>query len=132
VPTYEYLCAACEHRFEEFQSMSDRPLLKCPECGRRKLRRLFGTGSGVIFKGSGFYETDYKRKSPSAGSDKGPGGDGKKEPGASSDKAGKPEAKPSGGKSKPSGGESKTSGGESKPSRGESNPAGDGGNPKTR
>jgi len=62
-PTYEYECAACEHRFEEFQSMTDDPLRKCPECGKRRLRRLLGTGAGIIFKGSGFYETDYRKKS---------------------------------------------------------------------
>ena len=66
-PTYEYECAACSHRFEEFQSMSDAPLKKCPSCGKRRLQRLLGTGAGIIFKGSGFYETDYKRKSGSGG-----------------------------------------------------------------
>lgn len=67
-PTYEYQCAACEHLFEEFQSMSDAPLKKCPECGKRRLVRLLGTGAGIIFKGSGFYETDYKRSRRSADS----------------------------------------------------------------
>ncbi len=62
MPTYDYLCDACKHAFEEFQSMSDKVLVKCPACGKRKLRRLFGTGAGIIFKGSGFYETDYRRK----------------------------------------------------------------------
>ena len=61
-PTYEYECGACEHRFEEFQSMSDAPLKKCPKCGKRRLIRLLGTGAGIIFKGSGFYETDYRKK----------------------------------------------------------------------
>ena len=62
MPTYEYVCAACEHRFEDFEAMSAKPQVKCPACGKRKLRRLFGTGAGIIFKGSGFYETDYKKK----------------------------------------------------------------------
>jgi len=62
MPTYEYVCSACEHRFEDFESMSARPQVKCPACGKRKLRRLFGTGAGIIFKGSGFYENDYKKK----------------------------------------------------------------------
>jgi len=62
VPTYDYLCPDCEYTFEEFQQMSDPLLRKCPKCGKRKLRRLFGTGAGIIFKGSGFYETDYKKK----------------------------------------------------------------------
>ena len=60
MPTYEYVCDACEHEFEEFQSMSAKHLKKCPECGKSKLRRLIGTGAGIIFKGSGFYETDYR------------------------------------------------------------------------
>jgi putative FmdB family regulatory protein len=63
MPTYEYVCDACEHNFDEFQSMSEEPLTKCPQCGKKKLRRLFGTGSAVIFKGSGFYETDYRSES---------------------------------------------------------------------
>jgi len=63
MPTYDYVCDACEHEFEEFQSFSDPVLTKCPKCGKKKLRRLFGTGSGVIFKGSGFYETDYRSDS---------------------------------------------------------------------
>jgi putative FmdB family regulatory protein len=60
MPTYDYVCDACEHSFEEFQSMSDKHLKKCPKCGKRKLRRLFGTGSALLFKGSGFYSTDYR------------------------------------------------------------------------
>jgi len=64
MPTYEYECDACGHKFEKFQSMSDPVLRKCPACGKRKLQRLMGTGAGIIFKGSGFYETDYKRKAP--------------------------------------------------------------------
>ena len=63
MPTYEYHCDACEHEFEEFQSMSEAALTKCPQCGRKKLRRLFGTGAAVLFKGSGFYETDYRSES---------------------------------------------------------------------
>ncbi len=63
MPTYDYRCNACEHQFEEFQSMSAKPLKKCPECGKPKLERLIGTGAGVIFKGSGFYETDYRSES---------------------------------------------------------------------
>jgi len=63
MPTYEYECDACSHAFEEFQSMSEEPLTKCPKCGKKKLTRLFGTGAAVIFKGSGFYETDYRSES---------------------------------------------------------------------
>ena len=63
MPTYEYVCDACEHTFEEFQSFSDEVLKKCPKCGKKKLRRLFGTGAAILFKGSGFYETDYRSES---------------------------------------------------------------------
>ena len=60
MPTYDYVCNACEHEFEEFQSITAKPLRKCPSCGKTRLKRLIGTGAGVIFKGSGFYETDYR------------------------------------------------------------------------
>jgi putative FmdB family regulatory protein len=63
MPTYEYQCDACEHNFDEFQSFSEEPLKKCPKCGKKKLRRLFGGGAAVLFKGSGFYETDYRSES---------------------------------------------------------------------
>lgn len=61
MPTYDYECTVCGHRFEAFQSMSDKPLTKCPEC-RGKVKRLIGAGAGLIFKGSGFYITDYRSK----------------------------------------------------------------------
>lgn len=61
MPTYEYACAKCGHRFEEFQSMSAAPLTRCPKCGKKSLKRLVGGGAGLIFKGSGFYITDYKK-----------------------------------------------------------------------
>jgi putative FmdB family regulatory protein len=61
MPTYEYECKKCGERFERYQSITARPLTKCPACGGR-VRRRIGAGGGVIFKGSGFYETDYKRK----------------------------------------------------------------------
>src|SRR6516165_5786814 len=63
MPTYEYHCDACEHNFDEFQSINDAPLKKCPKCGKAKLRRVFGAGAAVIFKGSGFYQTDYRSES---------------------------------------------------------------------
>ena len=62
MPTYQYECGACGHGFEALQSMVDKKLKKCPQCGKSKLHRLIGAGSGIIFKGTGFYETDYKRK----------------------------------------------------------------------
>ena len=63
MPTYDYLCASCNHTFEKFESMSANPSKKCPECGKLQLKRLIGAGAGVIFKGSGFYETDYRSES---------------------------------------------------------------------
>ena len=61
MPTYDYVCEGCGHEFEHFQSMGSRRLRKCPKCEERRLIRLVGSGAGLIFKGSGFYETDYKR-----------------------------------------------------------------------
>ena len=66
MPTYQYECTACSHEFEAFQSMTEAKLTKCPKCGKKKLARLIGSGAGMIFKGSGFYETDYKKKSAPA------------------------------------------------------------------
>lgn len=63
MPTYDYECPDCQHVFEEFQSITAKPLKRCPECGRQRLRRLIGAGAGLIFKGSGFYETDYRSES---------------------------------------------------------------------
>lgn len=60
MPTYEYRCNACKHEFEEFQSMTARPLTKCPACGKKSLERLIGTGAAIVFKGSGFWQTDYR------------------------------------------------------------------------
>jgi putative FmdB family regulatory protein len=64
MPTYEYACSKCGNHFEKFQSMRDEPLKKCPKCGKQALKRLIGGGAGLIFKGSGFYITDYKNKPP--------------------------------------------------------------------
>lgn len=63
MPTYDYRCNACDHEFELFQSMSAGVKKKCPECGKMALERLIGTGAAVMFKGSGFYETDYRSDS---------------------------------------------------------------------
>ncbi len=63
MPTYEYHCDGCEHHFDEFQSIKDKPLRKCPKCRKQKLRRVFGTGVAILFKGSGFYQTDYRSES---------------------------------------------------------------------
>ncbi len=59
MPTYDYQCSACGHRYEMFQRMSDRPKRTCPKC-KGRARRLIGTGAGLLFKGSGFYTTDYR------------------------------------------------------------------------
>jgi putative FmdB family regulatory protein len=93
MPTYEYACAKCGYHFDKFQSMRDEPLKKCPKCNKAALKRLVGGGAGLIFKGSGFYITDYRKK-----------GQGKPEgaePKAAESKAG-PESK-AGADSKPAG-----------------------------
>lgn len=80
MPTYDYQCDSCGHKFELFQSMKDEAVRKCPKCKKLKLRRLFGTGAALVFKGSGFYQTDYRSeaykkaaKADSPGDDKSAG-----------------------------------------------------------
>ena len=63
MPTYDYLCEACNHEFELYQSIKAEPEKKCPKCGKKKLRRLIGSGAALVFKGSGFYQTDYRSES---------------------------------------------------------------------
>lgn len=72
MPTYSYVCDACNHRFNRFQSINDTPTKDCPVCGQEQARRLISAGAGLIFKGSGFYLTDYARKDQrnSAGADR--------------------------------------------------------------
>jgi len=93
MPTYDYRCKACGHAFEHFQSISSSLLRKCPECGKPKLERLIGAGAGLLFKGSGFYITDYRNSAyhdaakkdapaPSAESAAGSSKDGKDSKGA--------------------------------------------------
>ena len=79
MPTYQYQCANCDYEFEEFQPITAKPMRKCPQCGRNKLRRLIGSGGGLIFKGSGFYCNDY-RKSSAAPSTSKPKKEAKAEP----------------------------------------------------
>ena len=62
MPTYDYICNDCEKMYEYFQSMSDAPIKECPECEKNSLRRVISGGTGLIFKGSGYYLTDYKNK----------------------------------------------------------------------
>jgi putative FmdB family regulatory protein len=105
MPTYDYECGTCGEKFEKFQSITAPAIRKCPSCGKLAVRRLIGTGAGVIFKGSGFYQTDYRSESyrKAAASDKAPAGDksagnGKASSEASPDKASSeaPSSKPSG------------------------------------
>ena len=100
MPTYEYRCGACDNKWEEFQSIKAPATQKCPECGKKKARRLISAGGGFLFKGTGFYITDYRSDSykKSADSDK-------KSPPSDSAATPKPEAKsetkPSSDKKKP-------------------------------
>lgn len=93
MPTYEYECTKCGHTFDAFQSMSDAPLVKCPECGKNGLRRLIGGGLGVIFKGSGFYVTDNRNggnghaSAPTTAARAGDGGSSPSEAPAKADKS---------------------------------------------
>ena len=92
MPTYEYECEGCGHKFEQFQSMTAKPTRVCPECGKRKVKRLISAGAGMIFKGSGFYATDYRsdgykkaaKKDKDGTSSKGTGGASGKETASSS------------------------------------------------
>ena len=70
MPTYDYTCAACGHRFERFESINETGFKPCPKCNKKKAKRMLGTGAGLIFKGAGFYTTDSKSK-PSTGGDSG-------------------------------------------------------------
>lgn len=63
MPTYDYQCPKCDHTWEMFQPITAKPVKKCPECGKQSARRVIGPGAGIIFKGSGFYQTDYRSES---------------------------------------------------------------------
>jgi putative FmdB family regulatory protein len=93
MPTYDYQCDACDHRFELFQPITAPAKRKCPQCGRSKLRRLIGPGAAIVFRGSGFYATDYRSESykKAAAADKAGGSDSKPADGQakSKEKAGK-------------------------------------------
>jgi putative FmdB family regulatory protein len=119
MPTYDYVCEACNHKFELFQSMMDPVQRKCPQCKKSKLRRLFGTGAAVMFKGSGFYQTDYRsdsyKKGASADSaDNGNRGNGESKAPKSSEGAA------ASGKSEPSGKSEGSSGASSPKSKADS------------
>ena len=64
MPTYEYKCRACDHAFEQFQKISDPPITTCPSCGEDAVQRLISSGGGIVFRGSGFYATDYRTGAP--------------------------------------------------------------------
>ena len=91
MPTYDYKCSACGHAFEKFQSISAATLRKCPKCGKNALKRLIGTGAGVIFRGGGFYETDYRSESYKAAAKADSSG---AKPAHAGEKAGAKDAKP--------------------------------------
>ena len=97
MPTYEYRCSACEHEWEEFQSIKADPIKKCPECGKSKAERMISAGGGIIFKGSGFYETDYRSESYKKGASeaKKASESSKSDSSASSDSSSKSESKSS-------------------------------------
>jgi len=85
MPTYQYKCDACGEEFEKFQSITAAPIRKCPGCGKNSARRLIGPGAGLIFRGSGFYITDYRSESykSAAKAESGGNGDGKASTGPS-------------------------------------------------
>ncbi|MCC6695766.1 MAG: zinc ribbon domain-containing protein [Candidatus Hydrogenedentes bacterium] len=96
MPTYTYQCQKCDNLFDVFHAMSATPKLKCEACGSAKTKRLIGTGAGIIFKGSGFYETDYKKSGKKEASG---GSDAKSESKSESKPETKTESKPKKGKS---------------------------------
>lgn len=102
MPTYGYLCESCGNEFEKFQTITAKPLRTCPACGRKTLRRLIGIGAGIIFKGPGFYQTDYRsesykkaEKSEKSSSEKKPAAEGKVTKAAEKSKPGATEKKKS-------------------------------------
>lgn len=96
MPTYDYECDACDHKFELYQSISAEPEKTCPKCKKKKLRRLIGTGGAVMFKGSGFYQTDYRSESykKSAASDSKSSGSATESKGEAKSESTKTEVKP--------------------------------------
>ena len=99
MPTYDYVCRACGAELELFQSITARPRRKCQRCGKNTLERRIGTGAGILFKGSGFYQTDYRSASYNAGQKAESGGSDSTKPAASPGSDGakpKPESTPPG------------------------------------
>ena len=107
MPTYDYQCDDCGHEFELFQSITESVKKKCPDCGKLRLRRLFGTGAAIVFKGSGFYQTDYRSDSYKKAAEadkksreKGKDGDSKKKSDSSDGASASPKKKESSSKKK--------------------------------
>lgn len=94
MPTYEYKCSACGHKFEKFQSITASPIKQCPECKKNKAQRLISAGAGLIFKGSGFYITDYRSEGYKEKAKADSGGGSESKPAEKCDKAAVAEAKP--------------------------------------
>lgn len=112
MPTYDYVCDGCGHAYELFQSMTDNVKRTCPECGKKKLRRLIGAGGAIVFKGSGFYKTDYRSESykKGAAADSGGKSEGGTKPDSGTSGSGKSDSgKSDSGKSDSGGGGSKGS-----------------------
>lgn len=123
MPTYDYVCGACGHALEIFQSMSESPKKKCPKCGKSKLERRIGAGAGFLFKGSGFYLTDYRSKSYTAQSEaerkKETGGESTPAPAAPPAAAEGPASKPAAKKSSAPGASAPKSPSAKKPAKGD-------------
>ncbi len=101
MPTYDYRCKDCGHEMELFQSMSEKPKRKCPECGKLKLERLIGMGGALLFKGKGFWQTDYRSESYTEGEKKDKEASKKAESGADKKDSGKAKPKPAKAKADP-------------------------------
>ena len=95
MPTYDYECKKCQHTWEAFQPITAKALRKCPECGKSTAKRVIGPGAGILFKGSGFYLTDYRSDSykKAAEADKKSSEPAKSDSGGKSESSGKPESK---------------------------------------
>lgn len=130
MPTYDYRCEACGHELEIFHSISEPARRKCPRCGKRKLERRIGTGAGIIFKGSGFYQTDYRSESYQQGAKADTAGDATSKTGDEAAKSGDSTSKTGDSTSKSGDGPSKA-GDETSKTGEASSKAGDG-SPTTR
>ena len=122
MPTYEYKCDACGNEFEKFQTMSSEPVKKCPKCGKNKVRRLISAGAGLIFKGSGFYITDYREKGYSSDKAKADSAASNEKPAESKPTESSSDSKPATGDSKPAETKAEKPAAKETPAKGESKP----------